>query len=200
MLGVLEAGGAFVPLEPSHPSSRIEYILNNVKARLVLSSSKYCAKFEEYPEVTTFVVDDNLSKQSQSLPDREISKVTPDNAAYLIFTSGTTGLPKGTIISHRAFATSAAEHAPAILMRDTSRVLQFSNLCFDASVMEVLTTLITGGCICMPSDEERINDIPGAINRMAVNWTLLTPSVATVLEPDSVPSLRTLLLAVKLCK
>ena len=192
MLGVLEAGGAFVPLEPSHPESRIKYILNNVNARLVLSSSKYSKKFAEWPEITTFVVDDSLNKQTKPLLDRLISRGSPDNAAYLIFTSGTTGLPKGTIISHRAFATSATEHAPAILMRQTSRVLQFSNLCFDASVMEILTTLMTGACVCIPSDEERMNDIPGAINRMSVNWTLLTPSVAAVLKPESVPSLRVL--------
>ena len=192
MLGVLQAGGAFVPLEPSHPSSRIEYILNNVKARLVLSSSKYSDKFGEYSDITTFVVDDTLSEQARPFADREISQASPDNAAYLIFTSGTTGLPKGTIISHRAFATSATEHAPAILMRSSSRVLQFSNLCFDASVMEILTTLMIGGCICIPSDEERMNDVPGAINRMSVNWTLLTPSVAAVLKPEKVPSLRVL--------
>ena len=192
MLGVLQAGGAFVPLEPSHPSSRIEYILNNVKARLVLSSSKYSEKFKEYPEITTFVVNDSLNGQTESFSNRRISQVSPDNAAYLIFTSGTTGLPKGTIISHRAIATSATEHGPAMLMRQSSRVLQFSNLCFDASVMEILTTLMIGGCVCIPSDEERMNDIPGAISRMSVNWTLLTPSVATVLKPETVPTLRVL--------
>lgn len=192
ILAVLQAGGAFVPLEPSHPGSRIEYILNNVQARLVLVSSKYSEKFNEYPQVTTFVVNDTLSEKPGPVTDRVVSRANPDNAAYLIFTSGTTGLPKGTIISHRAFTTSATEHAPAILMHQNSRVLQFSNLCFDASVMEILTTLMTGGCICIPSDEERMNDIPGAINRMSVNWTLLTPSVATVLKPESVPSLRVL--------
>ena len=192
MLGVLFAGGAFVALEPSHPESRIKYILNSVNARLVLCSSKHAKRFMEYPEVTSFVVDESLNSDTQPLLDDDICKVKPNNTAYLIFTSGTTGLPKGTIISHRAFATSATEHAPAISMRDNSRVMQFSNLCFDASIMEIITTLIVGACICIPSEEERMNDIPGAINRMSVNWTLLTPSVADILEPESVPSLKVL--------
>ncbi len=192
MLGVLYAGGAFVPLEPSHPESRIKYILNNVSAKLVLTSSRYRGTFIGFAEVTTFVVDDSLDLQSQPVVGAEVSKPTPDNAVYLIFTSGTTGLPKGTIISHRAFATGATEHGPAMLMRQTSRVLQFSNLCFDASVMEILTTLMSGACICIPSDEERMNDLAGAISRMSVNWTLLTPSVANVLKPESVPSLQVL--------
>lgn len=192
MLGVLFAGGAFVPLEPTHPETRIKYILNSVKARLVLCSSQYSQKFADNAEVTTFVVDESLKQSKEPSTVGDVRIVSPENAAYLIFTSGTTGLPKGTIISHRSFATSATEHAPAILMRNTSRVLQFSNLCFDASIMEILTTLMTGGCICIPSEEERMNDIPGAIRRMSVNWTLLTPSVANILDPDKVPSLEVL--------
>ena len=194
LLGVLEAGGAFVPLEPSHPESRIKYIIDNVGARLVLCSERYCEKFADMPGVETFVVDESLPRRPQpSAPSGvAVKKPTPANAAYLIFTSGTTGLPKGTVISHHAFATGATSHAPAILMRQSSRVLQFSNLCFDASVMEILTTLITGACICIPSDEERMNNISGAINRMGVTWTLLTPSVANMLDPEKVPSLQVL--------
>ena len=192
MLGVLQAGGAFVPLEPSHPETRIQFIMGDIKAKLVLTSSKYMEKFKSFTEVTTLVVDGNLADQAASETESHTTMPTPENAAYLIFTSGTTGLPKGTIISHRAFATGATEHAPKILMKQASRVLQFSNLCFDASIMEILTSLITGACVCIPSDEERMNDISGAIRRMSVDWTLLTPSVAKVLKPEEVPSLKVL--------
>lgn len=192
MLGVLQAGGAFVPLEPTHPEGRLKFIINDVGAQLILSSPKHSGKFAGYPGVLTQVVDNSLEHETQSLLEEEVSPSSPSNAAYLIFTSGTTGLPKGTIISHQAFTTSATEHAPRILMKQTSRVLQFSNLCFDASIMEILSSLITGACVCIPSDEERMNDISGAIRRMSVNWTLLTPSVAEVLDPEAVPSLQTL--------
>ncbi|KAL8839224.1 MAG: hypothetical protein Q9170_001830, partial [Blastenia crenularia] len=192
MLGIMQAGGAFVPLEPTHPESRLKFIISDVNAQLILSSRKHSKKFAGYPGVTTHVVDSRLEQEHHPSLEKEITKPSPTNAAYLIFTSGTTGLPKGTIISHQAFATGATEHAPRILMRQDSRVLQFSNLCFDASVMEILTSLITGACVCIPSDEERMNDISGAIRRMSVNWTLLTPSVAEVLNPEHVPSLKVL--------
>lgn len=192
MLGIMQAGGAFVPLEPTHPESRLKFIISDVNAQLILSSRKHSKKFAGYTGVTTHVVDSNLEREKQQLLEKEVTKPNSHNAAYLIFTSGTTGLPKGTIISHQAFATGATEHAPRILMRQDSRVLQFSNLCFDASVMEILSSLMTGACVCIPSDEERMNDISGAIRRMSVNWTLLTPSVAEVLNPESVPSLKVL--------
>ncbi|KAL9058760.1 MAG: hypothetical protein Q9206_001788, partial [Seirophora lacunosa] len=192
MLGVMQAGGAFVPLEPTHPESRLKFILNDVNARFILSSAKHSKKFAGYAGVTTHVIDRSLEEGNQVLLEQDVVNASPAHAAYLIFTSGTTGLPKGTIISHQAFATGATEHAPRILMSQDSRVLQFSNLCFDASVMEILTSLITGACVCIPSDDERMNDISGAIRRMSVNWTLLTPSVAEVLNPESVPSLKVL--------
>ena len=192
MLGVLLAGGAFVPLEPTHPDSRIQFIIEDVKAKTILTSLKHTEKFKSFTEVKTMVVDGSPASQTEFMTETAIPQPNPDNAAYLIFTSGTTGLPKGTIVSHRAFATGATEHAPEILMTKSSRVLQFSNLCFDASIMEILTSLVTGACVCIPSDEERMNNISGAISRMSVNWTLLTPSVAKVLKPDEVPSLKVL--------
>ena len=192
MLAVLQAGGAFVPLEPTHPDDRLNFVINDVDAKIMLASAKHRKKFANIPGVVTYVVDKSLEHDNPLGGNKIVTRPSTGNAAYLIFTSGTTGLPKGTIISHRAFSTSATEHAPAILMTSRSRVLQFSNLCFDASIMEILTSLITGACVCIPSDEERMNDIPGAIRRMSVNWTLLTPSVAEVLNPDSVPSLEVL--------
>ena len=192
IMGVLQAGAAFVPLDPSHPDDRIKFILDSISASVVLCSRKTSEKFRALERINSFVVDETLTKKPQPFVAPVVKSPSPSNAAYLIFTSGTTGLPKGTIISHRAFATGATEHAPQILMSQRSRVLQFSNLSFDASVMEVLTSLMTGACICIPSDEERMNDIPGAINRMSVNWTLLTPSVVNVLKPERVPSLEVL--------
>ena len=77
-------------------------------------------------------------------------------------------------------------------MRPESRVFQFASYTFDASIMEVLSTLITGGCICIPNEDDRLNDIAGCIKKFLVTWTLLTPSVANVLSPKDVSSLKVL--------
>lgn len=60
--------------------------------------------------------------------------------------------------------------------------------------MEIFTTFLLGGCVCVPDEKERLNDLAGAINRMGVTWTLITPSVASLIQPTSVPNLKTLVL------
>lgn len=192
MVAVLKAGGAFVPLDPTYPPERVNFIVHNVDARLILCSSSLTHKFEGLGLPTLAVAPETVSR----LPDLQEGslrvQVRPNHPAYIIFTSGTTGLPKGTIIEHGAFTTGATAHAKAIKMTSTSRVLQFASHTFDASVMEILSTLLVGGCICIPSDQQRLNNLAAVITKLNVNWTLLTPPVASVLKPDSIPTLKVL--------
>ncbi|KAI7760061.1 hypothetical protein LZL87_012432 [Fusarium oxysporum] len=192
MMAVLKAGGAFVPLDPTHPPDRIRFLVSNVDAKLIICSTSLKAKFESLDLPAIPLGKETMSLLPAVLPDSPRITVRPDNAAYIIFTSGTTGVPKGTIIEHASFTTGGTAHAKAIMMTSNSRVLQFASHTFDASVMEILSTLLVGGCICIPSDQDRMNDLSGAITKFNVNWTLLTPSVASVLKPGSIPTLKVL--------
>ncbi|KAB5522985.1 non-ribosomal peptide synthetase [Coniochaeta sp. 2T2.1] len=193
-VGVLKAGGAFVNLDPGHPQGRLEQAIQDVEAMIVLCSAKHKATMEQITD-KTFVVDAHamaslLNQFASGRPFK--SPATPSDAAYIIFTSGTTGKPKGTIVEHGSFCTGATAHAQAMFMRSDSRVLQFASYTFDASVMETLSCLLVGGCVCVPSDEDRMNDVAAVIRTMGITWTLLTPSVAGTLKPESLPCLKTL--------
>ena len=79
-----------------------------------------------------------------------------------------------------------------MLMKKDSRVFQFASYTFDVSVLEIFTTLTYGGCVCIPSETARLGDIAGTIAMLNVQWSFLTPSVANLFEPSSVPSLEVL--------
>lgn len=189
MLAVLKAGGAFVPLDPDQPARHKE-ILKQTNATVVLASTKYSDFFSGPCHVVTI----NREFVNQ-LPQRLINTaVGPTNAAYIIFTSGSTGVPKGVVLEHQAVATSCIGHGHQFGFTSSTRAFQFASYTFDACIAEIFTTLLFGGCICIPSDFDRRNNLVNAINTMAVNWMFLTPSVARLLDPNALQTLQILVL------
>lgn len=198
LLGVLKAGGAFVLLDPAHGSSRMKIIIEDVGARILLSSRNNAHLLAEQVESVVVVDQQSLDLINTSKccgpAKRERRQPTPSDPAYIIFTSGSTGKPKGSYTPHYGFATSAAGHGKRSHMSPRSRVLQYASYSFDACLMETLTTLMFGGCVCIPSEQQRLDDIAGAINDARVTWAVLTPSVTRLIEPRQVPTLETLVM------
>jgi amino acid adenylation domain-containing protein/non-ribosomal peptide synthase protein (TIGR01720 family) len=193
MYAVLIAGGAIVPLDPTHPVERHTEIITQLNIGVVLCSPKYHSRFDGVVKNIVDIHEGMIKKLSSGTSSSaQAINANSRSAAYGIFTSGSTGKPKGIIVDHRAFNSSSAAYSAAIRMDSKSRVLQFSSLTFDAAVLEIFSTLTNGGCVCVPNDEERLQDLSGAICRMNVNWAFLTPSVANLVDPSSVPCLKTL--------
>lgn len=190
---MLKAGGAFVPLDPSHPETRLRSLIEKVGAKLVLTSSEQQSKLALTTLLPVIAIDDDLlTRCISSVVDESVK---PGNAAYIIFTSGSTGEPKGTVVEHRAFASSCDAHTGALRLTPDCRALQFAAHTFDASLVEILSVLMTGGTVCIPSEESRINDLGGIIEKLRVNYMSLTPSVVEFLTPAMVPSVKTVVLA-----
>ncbi|KAF9636542.1 putative nonribosomal peptide synthase protein [Lasiodiplodia theobromae] len=198
LLAVLKAGGAFVLLDPAHGSSRMKTIIEDVDARILLCSRNHADLLTDEVDSVVIVDQESLDQINTARccnpAKREGKQPTPSDPAYVIFTSGSTGKPKGSYTPHYGFATSAAGHGKRSHMSPSSRVLQYASYSFDACLMEMLTTLMFGGCVCIPSEQQRLDDIAGAINDARVNWAVLTPSVTRLIEPSQVPTLETLVM------
>lgn len=164
ILGVIKAGGAFVLLDPGQPFERLQQICHEVKAELVVASRKHtqaAVGLVGGGNVITVSGKDFEWRQTHDVKFETASYASSHNALYAAFTSGSTGKPKGIIIEHRSFYLTRNNHLYG-LTRD-SRVLQFSGYAWDASIMEHLATLATGGCICIPSEFDRNNRLPQVI-------------------------------------
>lgn len=193
MLAVLKAGGACVPLDPAHPDVALQLRAKDTGASVALVSPSMASRVSAMVE-TTVSVDVQLLQTLPITPDAAFPQVTPHNSCFVIYTSGSTGRPKGVVLEHRGIATNAEYSGPKLGYGKDSRVLQFASYTFDNSIAEIFTTLSLGGCVCVPSDHERLNDLTGAINRYGVTLADLTPTVACLLQPTEVPTLKTLAL------
>ncbi|KAG2005065.1 hypothetical protein GB937_009022 [Aspergillus fischeri] len=187
MLGVLKAGAAFVLLDPSYPPQRLHAICGGLKSQIILCSKGLSARAASLGptaiavhENATFLVD---------IPNATLPVVSPEDPAYVVFTSGSTGTPKGAIIDHQSYCSSALAHNRAHFLGRNSRVLQYASYAFDVSIMETLSTLMAGGCVCILSDLERHDHFADSVQRLAVTHAFLTPSTARLLMQRELPSL-----------
>lgn len=195
MLAVLKAGGAFAALDISHPSERLLEIIKDTKASILISSPEEVSRFYGISELSVVELSHDMLLTLVATPEQlpAHKDASPGDIMYTIFTSGSTGQPKGVMIEHRAWLTSAFAYGSDQGLSHSSRVLQFASYAFDMSLMEIFTTLIFGGCVCVPADEDRFGNIEAFVNKTGVNTIILTPSYAKLLDPTTMPSVKKLI-------
>lgn len=191
-LAVLKAGGAFVPLDFEAPLLRLRELVGDVEAELILCGPRLEPLCQSIP-CRTLVVDAETTAPGYSQP-KGLPRVQHDSVAYVFYTSGSTGKPKGATINHYQWVTSSTAFSPGWSICETSRVLQFASYTFDSCLMEIFSTLMAGGTVCVPDQAARTDDLAGVINKFNVNWATLTPSVVRTMQPAQVPNLKILVL------
>jgi amino acid adenylation domain-containing protein len=155
LLGVLKAGGAYVPLDPSYPQERLALMIEDSGVKVLLTQSALAGTLPERDGLTVVRFDADLKEIESHSRERLESSTHPENIAYIIFTSGSTGRPKGTMVSHRALVSRALTMIKSWRINGSDRLLQFVTLSFDASIQEIVLSLVSGaGLVLHPNPTE----------------------------------------------
>ncbi|HET9959512.1 MAG TPA: amino acid adenylation domain-containing protein [Polyangiaceae bacterium] len=157
VLGVQLAGAAYVPVDPQLPQDRVDYMLRNSGARLVVTDAQSDAALNWSADVSRVVVGEaSPSRSGMALPpaSRWLRRQKPGDIAYVIYTSGSTGNPKGVVIEHLGAFNTIRDINTRFGLNETDRVFGISSLSFDLSVWDLFGALAAGAALVLPTPEE----------------------------------------------
>jgi amino acid adenylation domain-containing protein len=153
-LAILEAGGAYVCLDPLFPAGRMRAILEDAEVEVLVTDTRGAARATREGFAPPVIVDaGDAARARGSMREVRAPWLTPDSLAYLIYTSGTTGRPKGVMIEHRAIANLVGSDIEAFRLSPGDRVAQGSSAAYDSSVEETWLALAAGATIVVMDDE-----------------------------------------------
>jgi amino acid adenylation domain-containing protein/non-ribosomal peptide synthase protein (TIGR01720 family) len=198
ILGVVKAGGAYVPLSPEYPDERIGYMLRDSGAKVVLTNGKYEGRLRGLAGVGSRVesVDSDsfneaMTRESSANPER---RAGPENLVYAMYTSGTTGEPKGVLIEHRGFINlvESAHDKFGLSRKEIEVILFFTEYVFDMSVKQIFLALLHGHKLVVTKDNSWMDGdaLIQMMNRERVTFINTTPSLLWQLELEKVGTLK----------
>ena len=201
VLGILNSGAAYVPIDPSLPQERREYIIENSQVDLVITQSWLDERLSWSEQVVRLCLDDPELSHENKEPLESIQ--TPDDLAYLIYTSGSTGTPKGVAIEHRGAVNTIIDINQRFDVNASDRVLALSALSFDLSVYDIFGTLAAGGTIVIPEasgDRDPAHWAKLIVEHQVTIWNSVPALMQIVVdwaedEPQVLISLRLVLLS-----
>jgi len=211
LLGILKAGGGYIPLDPALPADRIAFMISDAAMPVIVTDSDGAASApaasapaasapaagqaavlcldQEWPAISA-LGDTNLGGDHAGDP-----RVGPANVAYVIYTSGSTGRPKGVMVEHRHAVNFLHGMIGAWQIGPSSAALQFATFTFDASVLDMFMPLLAGGKVVLAPAQTLHSPkrLATLIREAGVTFACLSPTVLSLLAEEDLPGLRVLL-------
>lgn len=199
--GILKAGGAYLPLDPSYPKERIDFMLKDSGVKVVLTQESYLSSFSNLG-VQVLALDllaSELERESVQNPD---VTVYPDSLAYIIYTSGSTGKPKGTLLQNRGIGNLVEVQRRVFDIQKTDRILQYASISFDASVWEMVMAHLNGAALVLTPADAQVDPraLVEFLRERAVSVVTLPPSLVAMLPKMELPRLRAIITAGEACR
>jgi amino acid adenylation domain-containing protein len=198
LLGICKAGGGYVPLDPELPADRLSFMMADTQMSVVLTDQPSSGQVPATDAVTAMSLDAEW-EQICGLDGSDLTGVgvVPSNVAYVIYTSGSTGQPKGVVVEHRQAVNFVQGMARRWQIDASAVVLQFGSLTFDASVMDIFMTLLSGGRVVLAS-KQTLHSPPrlaALIRDAGITFACLPPAVLNLLTGEDFPGLRVMMSA-----
>ncbi|EGC41890.1 nonribosomal peptide synthetase [Histoplasma capsulatum var. duboisii H88] len=192
-LSILKAGAAVCPLNLDAPPERIKYIANDVGADIIVTTRSLASRLEHLDRHIQTIITEDVDIEAKNIDRFQAPQIDADDMAYVEYTSGSTGLPKGVAVSHRAATQSLLAHDKWI--PPFKRFLQFASPTFDVSIFEIIFPLFRGATLVGCDRNLMLGDLPRIITELDVDGAELTPTVAGELlqRRSAAPCLKVLL-------
>ena len=193
LLGILKSGAAFLPLEPDQPRQRLALMLSEARPRVVLTTTK---DHHALPPSAPILRLDSERDSWMSCPPTVATDCGPDNLAYVLFTSGSTGVPKGVMVEHRSLVNQLLWKAESFALTPADRLVQKTPLGFDPSLSELFCPLLTGASLTLlppgaHADPQRLVD---AVRDERITVIGFVPAILeefiAIVGPDELGALR----------
>ncbi|MEG4504363.1 amino acid adenylation domain-containing protein [Microcoleus sp. F6_B4] len=204
LLGIIKAGAAYLPLDPTYPQERLNFMLEDAQVSILVTQQHLAQNLtqpENFGVFSVVCLDSDREIIARQSPENPTTNILQENLAYVIYTSGSTGKPKGVLIEHRGLYNLALAQIEAFNLNSNHRVLQFASLSFDASIFEIVMALGTGATLYCAKKESLL---PGQtliqfLQDNAITHATLPPSLLAVLPNAELPALQTIICAGESC-
>lgn len=197
IFATLKLGAAYLPIDVNYPTSRIDYMLADSKAKILLTTNEFVHKATNIIQTLNISLDNSTIYANEGTSDIAISQISTDNPAYIMYTSGSTGKPKGTIITQKNII-RLIKNTNFIKFREDDRIMQTGSIVFDACTFEIFGALLNGLPLYIIKKEDLLN--PSTLqdfilhNKISIMW-LTAPLFNQICEinPHIFNSVRVLL-------
>lgn len=151
LLAIMQCGAAYIPLDPSYPQSRLEFMLEDSDAKFLVTTSSLTNAFPN--EIVKFKIEDVISSIDPNATEPLNISINQESIAYILYTSGSTGKPKGVSVTHKNLVNFLTSMAIEPGITETDRLLSITTISFDIAGLELFLPLLKGATLVLADDE-----------------------------------------------